>query len=98
MACCRRFDSWPPGISWLYTRPVGAGSPDSKGTYTFRSASQYGSRSQTALSESPVSYSVCAAAATIDERAGWLVVPAIGAAAPSTALAPACQAATYVAS
>jgi hypothetical protein len=36
---------------------------------------------------------VCIAAATIEDSAGWLVVPANGAAAPSTALAPACQAA-----
>jgi hypothetical protein len=40
-----------------------------------------------------VSYSVCAAAATIEDSAGWLVVPASGAAAPSTAFAPACPAA-----
>ena len=63
------------------------------GAYTFRSASQYGSRSHTADSDSPVSYSVCAAAATIEDSAGWLVVPANGAEAPSTALAPACHAA-----
>ncbi len=31
IACWRRLDSCPPGISWVYTRPVGAGSPDSKG-------------------------------------------------------------------
>ena len=31
MACCRRFESWPPGISWVYTRPVGDGRPDSNG-------------------------------------------------------------------
>ena len=31
IACWRRLDSWPPGISWSYTRPVGLGSPDSKG-------------------------------------------------------------------
>ncbi|SHU61755.1 Uncharacterised protein [Mycobacteroides abscessus subsp. abscessus] len=45
-----------------------------------------------------MSYSLCAAAATIADREGWLVVPAMGAAAPSTASAPACQAARYVAS
>ena len=60
---------------------------------TLRSASQYGSKSHTAGNESPVSYSVCAAAATIEDSAGWLVVPASGPEAPSTALAPACQAA-----
>ena len=43
---------------------------DSKGAYTFRSASQYGSSSQTAASDSPVSYSVCAAAATIARQRG----------------------------
>lgn len=58
-----------------------------------RSASQYGSRSQTAASDNPVSNSVWAVAATIELNAGWLVVPASGAEAPSTALAPACQAA-----
>ena len=31
IACGRRFESWPPGISWWYTRPVGPGSPDSNG-------------------------------------------------------------------
>ena len=31
MACWRRFESWPPGISWVYTRPVGEARPDSKG-------------------------------------------------------------------
>ncbi len=40
-----------------------------------------------------MSNSVCAVAATIDDSAGWLVVPANGADAPSTADAPACQAA-----
>ena len=25
IACWRRFESWPPGISWWYTRPVGPG-------------------------------------------------------------------------
>ena len=78
-----------PGPSGL----VGPDAATSKGAYTFRSASQYGSRSHTADSDSPVSYSVCAAAATIELSAGWLVVPANGAEAPSTALAPACQAA-----
>jgi hypothetical protein len=40
-----------------------------------------------------VSNSVCAVAATMADSAGWLVVPASGAAAPSTADAPAVHAA-----
>ena len=31
IACWRRLESWPPGISWWYTRPVGPGRPDSNG-------------------------------------------------------------------
>ncbi len=41
--------SWPPGISWWYTRPVGPGRPASNGPVErARTASQYGSRSLTA--------------------------------------------------
>ena len=98
MACWRRFDSWPPGISWWYTRPVGPGSPDSNGRYTWRTASQYGSRSDTFCSERPVSRSVWARAATSDDADGWLVVPAMGADATSTASTPAADAASRVAS
>ena len=36
---------------------------------------------------------MCADAATMELNAGWLVVPASDAEAPSTAFAPACQAA-----
>ena len=42
-------------VSWLYTRPVGPGTPDSNGAYTFRRASQYGSSSHTADSDNPES-------------------------------------------
>ena len=52
----------------------------------------------TAVSEMPVSRSVCASAATRAEALGWLVVPAIGALATSTASAPARLAASSVAS
>src|SRR6202011_6392520 len=57
-----------------------------------------GSSSHTATNDIPVTILVCAAAATIADNAGWLVVPASGAAAPSIALAPDCHAARYVAS
>ena len=46
----------------------------------------------------PVSRSVCASAATSEEAEGWLVVPAIGALATSTASTPARLAASRVAS
>ena len=70
---------WPAGAGSTAGRPGSRGDtpgrsaradPDSKGAYTFRSASQYGSRSHTAASDSPVSYSVCAAAATIELQRG----------------------------
>ena len=46
----------------------------------------------------PVSRGVCASAATSDDADGWLVVPAIGALATSTASTPASDAASRVAS
>ncbi|OUD85185.1 hypothetical protein BC477_12290 [Clavibacter michiganensis subsp. michiganensis] len=98
IACWRRFESCPPGISCRYTRPVGPASPDSNGRYRRRTASQYGSRSLTASSERPVSRSVSARAATSADADGWLVVPDMGALATSTASAPARLAASRVAS
>src|SRR3712207_8743009 len=48
----------------LFRSPVGEARPDSNGAYTFRTASQYGSRSPTACSDSPVARSVWSVAAT----------------------------------
>ena len=92
MACCRRLDSCPPGISCRYTRPVGDRRPDSNGAYSTRTASQYGSRSSTARSCKPVGRSVKSVAATSADSGGWEVVPAIGALAASTASTPAADA------
>jgi len=73
--CWRRFDNWPPGISWGYTRPVGrvfvqirrAPLPLSQGL-------PVGSGAQTAESERPVS--ICVSGRGDDcIKAGWLVVP-----------------------
>ncbi len=54
-----------------------------------RTASQYGSSASSASSDRPVSRSVVAVAATIAASDGCEVIPAIGAAAPSTASTPA---------
>ena len=82
----------------MYTRPVGAGSPDSNGAYTRRTASQYGSSAQTASSDRPVSRGEWSVAETSADSGGCEVVPAIDAVAASTASTPASIAANKVAS
>ena len=69
MAWVRRFESWPPGISWRYTRPVGQVGPVQT-ALEWRTAAQYGSRLETASSERPVARSVWAVAAT--RAVAWL--------------------------
>jgi hypothetical protein len=77
---------------------VGLGKPDSNGAYTLRTASQYGSSSITARRSRLVGRSVLAHAATSADAGTWLVVPAIGALATSTASTPSSIAASKVAS